>query len=147
MKRLILLMMLAMPLLAGCDSLDDVLFAGGNCRLKTPDGATAVFKPATFESGSNYVTFFARSNEKGPTLFEMELIFSGDLKSGDIVVEQLTLCDLMSSSTVDTSSKFTGKVGFVAATESQIVLRLKNVRYQLRRGEYVLNGDLVVNVK
>jgi len=59
----------------------------------------------------------------------------------------LTLCDLMSSSTVDTSSKFTGKVGFVAATESQVVLRLKNVRYQLRRGEYVLNGDLVVNVK
>jgi len=52
MKRLILVMMLAMPLLAGCDSLDDVLFVGGNCRLKTPDGATAVFKPATLLSSS-----------------------------------------------------------------------------------------------
>jgi hypothetical protein len=50
----------------------------------------------------------------------------------------------LSSIGLDHTNVFSGKVGIAKVADSYVVLRLKNVKYKLSQGEYVLNGDLVV---
>jgi hypothetical protein len=146
MKRHVLVFLLICPLLVACVSVDDVLEQGGTCTVTSPSGTVSRFKTAMLIPGTNYITFFSDYVGKGSRAYELELTFSGDFKSGNFVVEQMSFLDLLSSSRFHSIS-FTGKVGFVTATDTQVILRLKNVRYLLGDGEYVLNGDLVAIVE
>ncbi len=146
MKRLILLFLAVMPLLFSCVSFEGLVETGGDCILKTPDGRKIKFELARVVSDKLIVSRTGGSSMDEPV--SLSLYYEGDLKSGEFKVERMKL-SLVSplSSTVrddDETQVFSGKVGIAKVADSYLVLRLKNVRYSLPKGEYVLNGDLVV---
>lgn len=142
MKKLILLLLAAASLLVSCTSFEVLVDEGGDCTLLTPDG-----KKAKFQVARIYTPNVISSCTDGKYYSEyasLNLYYEGDVRSGNIQVDRMELTLPLSSTGLDHTHVFSGKVGIVKVADSYLVLRLKNVKYNLSQGEYVLDGDLVV---
>ena len=142
MKRIIVLLFAVLPLLVACTSFEELVDEGGDCTLLTPDGKKAKFQVARIYS-PNVITSWTDGNYYSEYA-SLNLYYEGDVRSGNIEIDRMELSLPLSSIGLDHTNVFSGKVGIAKVADSYVVLRLKNVKYKLSQGEYVLNGDLVV---
>lgn len=143
MKRVFVFLLVALPLLVSCESLQ----SGKSCTITTPDGKTYRLEKGTRVSSFSGSEFLFKTS--GTTLedsFLLHLNVAGSLEALAISVTKMELAMPLSSNSKDYSSEFSGLIGLSDMTDSEVVFRLKRVRYKLSRGEYVLNGYLTASL-
>lgn len=141
MKKVFLALLAVFPLLLSCESLQ----GERTCTITAPDGTVYRLNPGVAcetpsESTTGFV--FETSGKKLEDRYLLRLFLNGDVDSQTVSVQTMSLGMPYSSHSNDYSSQFSGKIGLVDVSPTKVVFRLKNVRYTLSRGEYVLNGDL-----
>ena len=142
MKKMLFLLMLVSPLLVSCESLRLI---GGTCTIKTPDGKTYLFERGTRMQSTTGFGFHT-SERKVYDFFLLNLYLDGEVGTGNVSVARMELEMPFSSNSRDYSSQFTGKIGLVEVTDTEAIFLLKDVRYTLSHGEYVLNGKLTTSL-
>lgn len=136
MKKVLLIFLALFPLLLSCESLQ----GERTCTITAPDGTVYRFNPGEpIETSSQSTTgfVFMTPYESLEGLFMLYLYLNGDVDAPNVSVQSMQFQNANIS-----SSQFSGKIGLVDVTPTKVVFRLKDVRYTLSRGEYVLNGDL-----
>ena len=109
---------------------------------------TAIYHP--FPSGvTGCFGVFAQT--EGDDIFSniwLDFYAKDDIKVGDVLSFEYIMFSLtLSSDIADYTYYFSGKMILKEKTEEKVVMRMKNVCFGIRHGEYRLNGDLVATAE
>ena len=130
---------------------DDLVEFVGVCD----DGSKIKFEDLKYDPSPDYSYVFAYMNsrtEMKPVY--LSFYFKNDILPGEeIIVSELTGPDpwifgiMYSNSSKSHTSTYTGKMILKAKSNKAVVISMQNVKFSIKEGNYILNGDMVFKAK
>ena len=154
MKRLSLIFdslifVIGVFLLSGCNRIDSPSSAAP-LRMKGPDGELllrASYYPSMEETPGCFEIIAHTDGKKVDDSFWLHLVGLKDTKPGsELKPEGVSFSAVFSSDSGNYTESYSGRMVLTKKTKIRVTIRMEDVRFKIKYGEYILNGNLVATL-